>query len=142
VTLAVVVLVFGLAQNGPEEVPFTPLAQGDRFHREDAIQALITTAKELEDHWKKQFPNAAARPVPKIDFDKEIVVLVALGVRPHSGYAVSVTKIVRTTDTIRVSFKEQLPDPKKKYAQALTSPFVMVRMAKPDRKVEIVEDAK
>jgi hypothetical protein len=133
------VAVFGLlslAQNDPDEIPFKALAHGDRFTKDDAVQIVVTTAKEFEDHWKKLYPQ---KPVPKIDFDKEAAVLLSLGVRPHGGYGVSVSRILRSAEAIRIEYRETLPDPGKKYIQALIHPFVVVLTAKPDRKVEFVK---
>ena len=141
-TTAAVVLLALLTQNDPEQVTFKVVAQGQRFPAENAVQTVLTTSKELEDYGKKLYPPPAANPLSKIDIDQEAVAIISLGTRPHSGYSVSVTKIVRTADAIRIEFRENLPDPEKKYAPALTYPFVIVRMAKPDRKVVFAKDAK
>jgi len=140
VTSAVLLLaLLGLVQNDPAEVAFRILDKGDGFPGEKPHQAVVTSSKELEDQWKKLFPQKPAKPLPKIDFDQEVAAILSLGTRPHPGYGIEVTRIVRTADAVRIEYRETLPDPEKKYIQVLVHPFVIVRMARPDRKVEFVQ---
>ncbi|MBI3857816.1 MAG: protease complex subunit PrcB family protein [Planctomycetes bacterium] len=128
-------------QAAPEKVSFTPLGKGDRCDARDAALTVFTTQKEWEAAWAKLHPIKAP-PAPAVDFHKEAAVFVSLGLEPSSGYGVEIVAIDKTAEEIRVQARRTLPDPKFKYAQALTRPWTAFRMETPVLKVTLIPEEK
>jgi hypothetical protein len=91
-------------------------------------------------------PNALiARPKmmeqPKVDFDKQIVVAVALG-SGGAGRSIEITKIEQTKDGVKVFYKEQQPDRTKvRPAIAMANgPYHMVKLDKPTGDIKFVKE--
>jgi hypothetical protein len=47
--------------------------------------------------------------LPKVDFTKEMVIVVSMGRQPSGGYQIRITKVVDASKTLRVEVMETLP---------------------------------
>lgn len=65
---------------------------------------------------------------PYVDFSREMVVAVFLGTRPTGGYAVVIESITRTGTDLDVLSSEGRPGAGCIVSQALTTPYVLVRV--------------
>jgi RNA polymerase sigma factor (sigma-70 family) len=86
--------------------------------------------------------NAVAPPpAPKVDFDKQIVVAVAMG-SGGVGRSIEITRVEQTKAGVKVYYKEQLPDPNKpRPAIAMTTgPYHIVKLDKPTGEVKFVKE--
>ena len=68
--------------------------------------------------------------------------MAALGSKPSGGYFLEISKIVRTKDRVEVTVRIGSPAPGAAPGGGPTSPFVFVRMRKPDRPVTCREEEK
>lgn len=71
-----------------------------------------------------------ARPAPKVDLTRRMVVAVFLGSRPSAGYSVEVVGTRQDGKTLVVQWREYPPKPGNLSAQVLTSPAHLVSVAK------------
>ncbi len=81
------------------------------------VEALVRTREELVAVW----PGPG--PVPEVDFQREMVVVIALGSRPTGGYAVRLASLLMFQDSIVVRYEELRPGPTCMTTQALTYPY-------------------
>lgn len=63
--------------------------------------------------------------VPHIDWNKQQVVLLAMGQKNTGGYNIAVEKVVESNNEIVVFYKTISPNAGDRVTQALTSPYVM-----------------
>jgi len=86
--------------------------------------------------------GAVATPaLPKVDFDKQIVVAVAMG-SGGVGRSIEITRIEQTKDGVNVYYKETRPDPNRpRPALAMaTGPYHIVKLDKPTGEVKFVKE--
>jgi hypothetical protein len=122
-----------VCQDKAEPVPFTIRAKGTSGGFGDPVEKVVASKKE----WAEAWPRT---PVPDIDFDKDVALVVSFGTKPTSGYSVEITRVEKTAEEIRVIVRRTVPPKGSKQLTVLTQPFVVARMAKPDRKVVFVEE--
>jgi hypothetical protein len=99
------------------------VARGEMSGIEEPRQAVARTAEEWAALWRE---HAGAKPVPKIDFTKRMVVAVFLGTRPSAGYAAEITGTRAEGTGLVVLWAERRPDRDVVTAQILTSPGHLV----------------
>jgi hypothetical protein len=103
----------------------------------EAGERAIRDADEWQQVWKKVYSNRSPVPkVPKVDFDKQMVLAVFLGGKNGGGYAISIESVRVTDDGLQVAVNRTSPSPDEKTATALTQPFDMVVVVKTDRPVK------
>jgi hypothetical protein len=90
-------------------------------------QVVARTAAEWDALWRR---HAAGRPVPSVDFSRDMVVGVFLGSRPTSGFGVQITAVDRVADALVVKWAEQSPGPDQMAAQVMTAPSHIVTVAR------------
>jgi hypothetical protein len=97
---------------------------GDQMSAIDSPrQTVVKTAAEFEALWRAHSPG---RPVPAVDFSKNMVVAVFLGSRPSSGYEVQITNVSRDGDALLVTWTERRPGRDQMAAQVMTAPAHLV----------------
>lgn len=104
-------------------------------------QQTVSTVTAWEAFWKQHTRFERTKPpVPKVDFDKEIVIVVARGSLPSGGYSLKLTRIIRTKNGVEVHYEEGNPAPGGTYTSSIVSPIEIVRLAKPAGKIIFVKD--
>jgi hypothetical protein len=123
------------------EAKFETLAKGSRGGPRQAEQRVITTDKDLEALWKEYRPGR--RPsLQKVDFDKQIVIAVALG-SGGVGRSIAITRIEQTQDGVRVYYKEESRWRRGQYRPHIayqTGPYQIVKLDKPTGEVRFIKE--
>jgi hypothetical protein len=70
-------------------------------------------------------------PLPEVDFRRESVIAIFLGQRPTGGYGISVVDLLLDNNEIYLDVRLTRPAPDAMVTQALTSPWLMVRVQRP-----------
>jgi hypothetical protein len=105
------------------EIPTTTLA-GDQMSAIDSPrQSVVKTAAEFETLWRAHSPG---RPVPTVDFSRNMVLAVFLGSRPSSGFDVQITNVRRDGELLLVTWAERRPGRDQMAAQVMTAPAHLV----------------
>jgi hypothetical protein len=89
-------------------------------------QVVVRATPEWTALWKQ---HASDRPLPPVDFGREMVVALFMGSRPTAGYSVEFTSVEERDGAILVSYRERAPSRDAVTAQILTSPFHIVVVA-------------
>jgi hypothetical protein len=61
------------------------------------------------DWWARTANRYGPKPLPAIDFDRETVAGVYLGMRPNGCYGLEIDSVVRSDDTLLVKYREFRP---------------------------------
>jgi len=86
---------------------------------------------KTEDRWKEVWGKVhrlrlPQQELPKIDFQKEMVIAVFMGERKSGGYEIEIRKIIKTEKEIVVEVEEKEPSPESLQSMALTQPYHIV----------------
>jgi PrcB C-terminal len=101
--------------------------KGDQSNIDDRREVVVRTAAEWEKLWHRHSPD---RPMPSVDFSKEMVVGVFLGSRPTAGYGVAIVKTIDANGVLHVQYRENAPGRDAITAQLLTFPYHLVAISK------------
>jgi hypothetical protein len=97
--------------------------KGDHSNMDDAKQAAVKTAEAWKQLWQQHSPD---RPLPKVDFTKEMVVGVFMGSRPSAGFTLEIVSAIEASGTLVVRYREASPSRGTMTAQVITSPYHLV----------------
>lgn len=78
-----------------------------------------------EQTWRQLWPTYSKDPAPKVDFSKQQVAVLFLGVRPTGGYKVRILSARLTATHLVVRWKETAPAAGKSPPEGQTAPFTM-----------------
>jgi hypothetical protein len=114
------------------EAPTTrTIEKGDQSSVEDARQVLVRSDAELRQLWRQHAPD---RPVPKVDFSREMVVGVFMGSRPNAGFSTAIVSATAANGALMVRYSETQPSAGSVSAQILTFPYHLVAIPRADVK--------
>ena len=90
---------------------------------------------KTEDRWKEVWGKVhrlrlPQQELPKIDFQKEMVIAVFMGERKSGGYEIEIREIIKTEKEIVVQVEEKEPSPESLRTMALTQPYHIVVVKK------------
>ncbi len=97
--------------------------KGDHSNMDDAKQAAVRTAEAWKQLWQQHSPD---RPLPAVDFTKEMVVGAFMGSRPSAGYTLEIVSAIEASGTLVGRYREASPSRGTMTAQVITSPYHLV----------------
>lgn len=100
----------------PAELP------GLSSHSISAGEHVFGNEGEWRDFWQEHNNG----PVPKIDFERYILAIVALGQKPNPGHSVEITGATEYRREVVIDVVERLPLPGGMYAQVIVHPYKAV----------------
>jgi hypothetical protein len=108
------------------------IERGDQSGIETPKQVVVRTAAEWTALWRQHAPE---RPVPSIDWSKEMVVGIFLGSRNTAGYGVDITGVASESGALVVRYRQREPSPDAITAQIITTPYQIVAIPSTDAAV-------
>jgi hypothetical protein len=115
------------------------LARGATSGISERESKVLTTEKEWEEVWRRHCARASSSPeIPKVDFDKEMVVVATMGRKNTGGYKVEIEKVEKTDEKLRITVRYSSPPAGAMVIQTLTSPFHFAAIPRSDLKPEFV----
>lgn len=125
---------------GDEAVAFTLLFAEAYTGVEEPRRAVVRDPGEWREVWSQVVAGREPKPdPPAVNFDRDMVVIVALGVRPTGGNGVKVVEVRRNEDTLDVVVMEHLPGLTCPVTMALTAPVIAVTIPATDAAVAFSE---
>ncbi len=124
--IAVLLVALAFAQP-PRTLPIRSVDRGTQSNVDEGKQAVARTEAEWAALWKS---HEYDRPMPKVDFSKEMVVAVFMGSRPTAGFAVEIVSAAVRDGALVVSYRETMPPAGTITAQIVTSPFHVAAVEK------------
>jgi hypothetical protein len=125
---------------GPNEqsgthLPFSVIKSDDYSTVKDESVVRITNENDLSVLWNQvKSQQNPIPPVPSVDFSKDMCLFIFLGSRPTAGYSMEVSQLLETDKSIRLRVKETAPNDF--VAQVITSPYLVVTLAKNPKPIE------
>lgn len=96
-----------------------------------AISLVIYAPEQWKEVWKKtHFLRLPQPELPKIDFEKEMVIAVFMGERSSGGYDIKIIDVFKKEKEIVVVVEETEPPVDSLRTMALTSPYHIVTVKK------------
>jgi hypothetical protein len=116
------------------------LAKGTFSGIKEARQEVIRNATAWETFWNQHSASAgSAEKIPAVDFAKETVIAVTMGIKRTGGYTIEIVRVELAGKSLKIFVKQTSPPPGSLSIQALTAPFHFAAVPKSDLKPEFVE---
>ena len=126
--------------NGAEEAappPWRVISQGANSRIEEATQEVFQSEDAWRDWWRRHnavFEYVNGKTVepdpPEVDFSKETVLAVTIGMRSTGGHAVAFTGVDYEGDTLVATLRYTSPGPDDMVTMALTAPYAIIAVPK------------
>lgn len=113
-------------------VQFTTLFRTDYSGIQTVGRFVITSSKEWETFWS-QIRYSSPPPMPKIDFEKRMVIVNAVGKRNTGGFSTEMIRLVETEDSLNVWIKDDFPG--EVVTMAFTQPLHVIETEKNVKKI-------
>jgi len=138
--LAALAMAAGAAQAAPAEKAapaiFMVLEQGSRSGVSIQQFGTIRDKASLRALWQQHGKGASPpQAMPEVDFSKEMVVAAFAGQKSTGGYQLNLTGLNRRGGQLSISFSLTQPGPDCIVTQALTQPYVIVKIAQSNKPV-------
>ena len=120
----------GAFRPAPRDVPFEVVARGQQaLGVTAAAYRLLRTPAELSTAWNQAYGAALqVPPVPGADLDRETLLALFLGPKPSGGYGLEVRGVTVEGGDLFVDVVETAPEPGAIVTQALTHPWLLLRV--------------
>jgi protease stability complex PrcB-like protein len=102
----------------------------------ESTRLVVRDAATWASTWSRIWTVRPAPPLPAIDFNREMVIVVGLGTRPTGGYSIAVESASTEAGNLNVVVRTDTPDSGCLLFQALTSPVDVARIPRTDATVE------
>jgi hypothetical protein len=103
------------------DLPVRSIDRGFQSGVEAPRQVVVTSADAFAALWREH----SIKPAPMVDFTREAVVAVFLGVRQTAGFSVDIVSVTGGPMGTVVTFRERTPGADAITAQVLTFPYVI-----------------
>jgi hypothetical protein len=130
-TMTTLLLVLAALLQSPPPTVRT-VVKGAMSSVEARREVVIRSAADWAALWKE---HGVRDPLPAVDFSREMVVGVFLGVRNTTGYGVEIVRAVGNGSVMTVQYVEASPGRDAITAQVLTAPYHLAAMPKHDGEV-------
>lgn len=136
-----------IAQYGsPREVlPITRLRQGPTAYSsysglDEPVRAVVRDSAAWNALWQAiARPFYPPPPLPQVDFDRDMVVVAALGARPSSGYDIVIEGARQDTSSIEIALRTSSPAAGCPVSAAVTQPVDLATIPASARPVRFRE---
>lgn len=110
-------------------LPIRSLDKATQSFVDTPKQVTARTPEEWAAIWNRHAPG---RPMPAVDFSRDMVVGVFLGSRNSAGYSVEIVGVEKEGNGVVVRYRETAPGRTAITAQIITSPVHLVAIPKQD----------
>jgi hypothetical protein len=126
-----------------QDLIWEPIASGTQAAGAQTVQfALITNTDELAAAWNRAHGSLLAiPPLPDIDFRREVVVAIFSDTKPSGGYDLRVTGATLEGRDLYLDLQQIAPPADAITTQALTTPWLMLRVLREGITAAWVRDA-
>jgi hypothetical protein len=121
------------AEVTPEQQSHTRLAASDQSGFQEPAELVLRDQASFAEAWARVHAMLVpAPPPPRVDFTRQMVVVLAIGTRSSGGHAVRFDGMDREGDGARVRYTVSEPGPDCMTTQAITAPVELVGVPRVD----------
>jgi len=121
----------GIKPETEEKIKINKEWKGSRCGYVEPSKSVISTEDQWKEIWDKMFRYLLPEPeLPKIDFEKEMILAAFMGERRTGGYEIRIKRVRKTDKEIIAYIEERKPDPESFRTMALTQPYHVVVIKK------------
>ncbi len=119
-----------------QSIAFSELNSGTNGGFNEKVNQVITDQNTYNEVWAAAFSKFANPQKPnRIDFEKNMVLLVAMGERTSGGYTIKIKSIDDIGENIKVTIKEEKPGTSCMTTSVMTYPYQIVELPKQTKKI-------
>jgi hypothetical protein len=119
------------AQQSPGLTRFGDPVEGTFRHNSQIVRAgahAIRSEADWQRLWATMTRGGSYRPLPQVDFSREMLLVAAMGARSSGGYAIRITGVRETRRALTVSVLRRSLGPRCGATAAITEPADIVRV--------------
>lgn len=118
-----------------EKLSFEVIREGSYSAITDKREVIIYNESEYQALMNDVYKNLDQKPnIPSVDFKKNSLVAVFIGSRTSGGFEVKIDNVTDGSDYLTVNVTETTPGKNCAVTDAITSPYVIVKIAKTEKK--------
>lgn len=142
VSIVVIAVSDVLGPEHPRRLPFADVTKSyPDLHYPKRALYVFRSRSELDQHLAERTGKQGAqlgRPrLPRIDFGHQMLIVVAMGARSSTGYALKLRGIEREGNTTLVRVREISPTTSQIVAPAITYPYLALAVPKQDGRTQL-----
>ena len=123
-----------------KDVPVTIVAAETYSGLDRPISRLIRSEAELKSVWKRiHRGRQPLPPLPVVDFERDMLILAALGSRNSGGFGIDVARVIRDKDSLHILVRTRCPAPDTISTMALVQPMQLVKVDAGDQKPNFID---
>lgn len=131
-----------LAPSSTERLPFRNVtAQYPDLNYPKRALFVFRDRARLDEHLAERSGRLGPRPgevkLPRVDFEREMLIVVAMGARSSTGYALRLRNVERKGNTTLVNVREISPTEKEIVAPAITYPYLALVGPRQDGRTQL-----
>ncbi|MFH1637649.1 MAG: protease complex subunit PrcB family protein [Candidatus Woesearchaeota archaeon] len=126
-------------ENDSLEKTFATIDRGNYCEHLLRLNYVITDNQSWKDLWMEV--KSATVPdsrLPRIDFDKEMVIGVFMGNRSTGGYSVEITNLIEKDDSLEVYVCENTPKVGGMRTMGFSQPYHVIKSEKSEKEVKFL----
>ena len=114
------------------------LGQSDRTAR---VYMEINDQTTFEEEWVAYDPEGR-NPIPTIDFEKDMVIVINMGLQYSGGYIIGVAGVTEMENYVMIETKSEVPGKDCLVTNALTRPYTFVAIPKTNKEIVFQDNIK
>ena len=121
-------------------IEFTEIKSGLNCNYNSFTTIEIYDSKKLNTVWANLFAKYDRKPpIPTIDFEKNMLIAIALGERNSGSYSLQVESIIENKNNIKVIIDENKPGPSCITPSVMIYPFQLIKISLPKKPITYVK---
>jgi len=126
-----------MVKYSPKNTILIELHSGNNGDFKEEKNQVITNNTVFEKVWKQAYANFMIKDeMPEVDFEKNIVLLVAMGEKTSGGHTIKITNATETSNNTIVNVLATSPGKGCMTTESITYPFQIVQIEKPKTHVD------
>lgn len=125
-------------QAQPVSDEFVHLIAGSRSGIGDSLRLVVRDSAAWQTLWSRITNGTGYPPIPRVDFRRDMVLVVTSGTRPSTRWEISIDSVSVRAGNLLVFVRQVVPD-RCIVGGMLTHPFAVVRVPRSDRPIRFVE---
>jgi hypothetical protein len=99
----------------------------------------VTDSAAWDALWAQIIRGSSPQPVPRVDFDSQMLIVVTMDRRPTGGYGITIDSVRAVNGRVRAFVTEWSPGTRCGVTEAITEPVGLARLRRVPMPVEFVE---